>query len=123
MSTTLTREAFFQKTKPRVETVDVEGFGQVMIKSVKPSVKSRRDATLMDSEGNLIDGYITSNQLFAIVDQVMVSENEPMFTDDDLPELREVDYHKLEPLIAAVARFNAPDEKKPVAGSKDSGDT
>ena len=81
--TTLTREALLGKAKPTYQTVEVEGFGTVGIRSCPELQRSRRISALFDAQGNLKEGHKELRRVYMIIDQVMVDEDTPMFTESN----------------------------------------
>ena len=65
-----------------------------------------RASTWFDAEGNLIDEKFALRNVYMIIDQVMVDENTPMFSVEDISVVSKLDGAMLNPLIAAVQQFN-----------------
>lgn len=105
-TTTLTREALLERAKPRYEEVPVDDWGTIGLRSVSEVQKSRRSAACFDMKGNEVQKNITLRRVHEIVDQVMVDVDTPMFKECDVPMLAELDATKLEPLFAAIRKFN-----------------
>jgi len=118
--TTLTREALFEKAARRYEVVDVDGWGKVGIRSRSQVGKSRRETAMFDDDGKLIRSVYDMRQIHMLIDQLMVDETTPMFTESDVEALGELDGVKLEPLHAAVWLFNATEDPKKTDASNDS---
>ena len=107
MSTTLTREAIFEKAKPRTKLVDVPGWGKVWLRSWGEVRRSMRMASIANDDGS--EGM---SRLYRIVDQVLCDETTPMFTDADVPKLAELDGEKLDALNGAIVIFNHDEDPK-----------
>ena len=105
--TTLTREALLAKATPRFEWVEVEGFGTVGLREPSELVRSRRSAQLFDADGNLVQSHNERRRVYSIIDQVMIDETTPMFSEADLTELLALASFKLDPLYVAIQVFNA----------------
>lgn len=114
--TTLTREAVFDKAKPRYEVVQVEGWGTVGIKSISEVQRSRRASRFWDQDGELNEDAATMRRVHSIIDQVMVDEKTPMFSESDAKQIGELDPIMLDQLYVAIMSFNSTEED---AGKKD----
>ena len=117
--TTLTREAFFAKTKTHHEMFDIEGFGRIGIRSCPELQRSRRISSLFDVNGKLVDNHRHLRRIYMIIDQCVNEDGSPMFSEADVKELGDADAAKLDPLIAAINLFNGDSEKNEQAGSND----
>ncbi len=106
MATTLTREQLLSKAKARYEEVEIEGLGTVGIKSMDRAKVDLRASSWFDEDGKLIDEKFALRNIYMIIDQVMVDENTPMFSGEDLQLVSELDGTMLNPLISAVQQFN-----------------
>jgi|TARA_R100000479_G_C6370348_1_gene196766 hypothetical protein len=104
--TTLTREQFLQKAKPRFEFVDVEPFGKVGIRSISKVQQTRRQARLHDADGNIVQKNLERFQVHAIIDHLMIDESTPMFKESDAEEIGNLDAGVLEELLQAIEDFN-----------------
>ena len=103
----LTKQRLFELAKPRFAFVDVPIYGKVAIRSVSRLRASQREASYRDPQtGELIAEEIAKADLYTLIDQVMISETEPMFTDDDLETLASFGAEMLVPLFVAVNEFN-----------------
>lgn len=109
----LTKAALAEHAKPRVELIkadDVPGLiDDVWVRSYPQSLMSSRKSQLIDADGNFDSGLADR---FQIIDQIMLDENEPMFTDEDIDSLGDMDGERLAPLMLAIQRFNFGDPKK-----------
>ena len=89
-------------------TFDVVGWGEVRIRSL--SAAQRVAAITMASameESDKPAGERAIDFVLAMVAMSVIDENGAcMFTDDDLPKLREVDYRKLERIAEVALEFN-----------------
>ena len=120
MTTTLTKEALLDKCKARYEEVEVEGFGTVGIRSVSPVKQSLRTSSYFDDDGKFSEAEGAKRDIYKLIDQVMIDENTPMFTDADFSALDALDSAKLDPLFAAINIFNGVQKKEdPSAPSSD----
>jgi hypothetical protein len=115
VSTILTRDAILKKVKGRFAFVEVEGWGRIGLRSMTEVQRSRRASQMWDNE-QLVQENVDVRRIHTIIDQVMVDEKTPMFTEADVAELREADPVILDELYAKIIEFNAPDED---AGKKD----
>lgn len=118
----LTREKLIEKCKPRFEWVEVEGFGKVGIREPLELQRSRRVSRMFDRAGNHIEASKEMRRMHMIIDQLMVDEAAPMFAagDKDAMEiLSQLSSTQLDPIVAAIVKFNGDDEKKDEAGSDD----
>ena len=106
MPTTLTRELLLDKGKPRFAFVDVPHLGTVGIRSVSELRQSQRDSTFYDDEGRPREDIYSKTRAFAFVDQLMVDESTPMFSESDIPEILEMDVAIVRPLYQAIKDFN-----------------
>lgn len=110
MKTTLTREAILEKGKPRYEVVEVEGWGKLGLRSVSVLQRSRRASRMWDSDGNFNEQLASMRQVHAVIDQVMVDEQTPMFTEADAAALGELDPLAFDQIYAAILAFNGEDD-------------
>ena len=115
MPTTLTREALLDKGKLRYEVVSVPDVGDVGIRSVSELRQSQRDRSLYDDSGKPVDDLFEKTRAFAFIDQLMIDETTPMFSEDDMGEILSLDKAVTRPLYKAIQHFNGEDapEKKP----------
>ena len=105
---TLTKAKLLKAAKPRYETVDVEGFGKVGIRSVSRSQQSIRESGLRDpATGEFIPEELARLDVYTLIDQLMISEKESMFDDGDVETLMNADAAVLAPLYMAVNEFNS----------------
>lgn len=118
--TTLTREKLFEKAKLRYQVVDVPGFGKVGIRSGGEVQRSRRAARMWDSNGNPVEESFAQRRVHAIIDQVMLDESTPMFSEKDAKDLGALDSNELDPLFAAITKFNEGEDTGKKGGSSDS---
>lgn len=107
--TTLTREALFEKGKPRYEIVDVPGVGRIGIRSVSEVRASQREARMFDDNGQYVKDFETKVRAWAFIDQLMVDENTPMFKEEDLARIQQMDKAVTRPLYQAIKEFNRED--------------
>jgi len=118
MATTLTREKLLNKVKTRYEEKEIPGFGVVGIRSVSILKRSHRSGRLFDEDGNLKEVEFDRRNIYSIIDQVMVDESTPMFTEADVDLLSGMDGALIDPLLAAIREFNS-DEEEEVVEKKD----
>ena len=103
----LTKQQFFEKAKPTVEEIDVPDFGTVWVRSVPALTVARREVSARDSTtGGYADGQMELIEFYRLIDQVMMNETEPMFSEDDIDALSQVDDRMLAPYRYAVSTFN-----------------
>lgn len=105
MATTLTREAFLEKGKPEYREVEVPGWGVVGFRAISNLQVSKRQGQMIDEKGKVKADVFALRDAFAIIDQVMVDENTPMFTSNDADLIANMDDVKLQPLLEALASF------------------
>ena len=118
--TTITREQFLQAAPQRYDTVHVEGFGVIGLRSVSEMQKSKRLAQRYAANGQMVPIQVATQDLYAIIDHVMIDESTPMFTDADLDLLGAMDSARLAPVFEAINAFNAAErelEKNEPSGS------
>lgn len=124
MPTTLTREQLLAKGKPTYEEVEVPGFGVVGIRQRSELKRMQRLRQLFkNKDSDEVDSQAADRRnVYAIIDQVMVDENTPMFTNADVETLSDMKEGTLDPLIVAINEFNerVDPEKKDTGESKDS---
>jgi hypothetical protein len=102
--TTLTKAALLDKGKPRVELIKaVPGLGDVWLRSVPEVQRSRRQFALFGPERDKNQGL---HRVHSIIDQVMLSADEPMFNEADAAEIAALDSSTLDVLIEVIREFN-----------------
>lgn len=106
MATTITKEQLLNAVKPKSKLVQVDGIGELLIRSTGEVQRSRRTARLYDENGKLNEETFALRRIHAIVDQVMSDENTPMFTEKEAKELFDSDSHMLDKIYAAIIEFN-----------------
>ena len=111
MTTTLTREALLDRAKPKYAEVEVPGWGTVGVREVSQLLASKRAGQMFDDNGKLKEDVFALRNVHMIIDQLMVDEDTPMFTEADIPVLSNLGASKLNPLLAVIANFN--DEATP----------
>ena len=119
--TTLTKAKLLEVAAKRIELFkDVPTFGDVWLRDIGEVQRSRRIASLFDSNGQRVPGAAALRRCHEIVDQVCEDEDgTPMFTEADIPALSELASAKLDPLVLALQIFNGNVEKKDEAESSD----
>lgn len=106
-STTLTREALLAKVgKPRYEEVEIEGLGTVGIRSRTRLQATSRMFACMSENGKVDPRKQALQPIYRLIDQVMVDEKTPMFTDADVDLLAGMPDGELDELFAALQQFN-----------------
>ncbi|OJW26899.1 MAG: hypothetical protein BGO49_21500 [Planctomycetales bacterium 71-10] len=98
----LTREAFLQAREPRRELVAVPEFGEGATAYVRQITAGERDefeASMQRKRGKDIRVRLV---ILATCD----AEGRRIFTDDDVPSLRELPAAALEPIVNAYLRMN-----------------
>ena len=121
MTTTLTKEALQGLAKPRYEVVQVPRYGKVGIRSQSEVKRARRATELFDDRGQLVPESDSLRRVHKLIDQLMVDENTPMFLESDAGWLGDLDSVSLDPLLDAVAEFNAKEPTDPNASSDTNG--
>ena len=121
--TTLTREQLLGKIgKPRYKEVEIDGIGVVGIRQRTRLQESRRTYAMFDSRGKVIQEKACLQPIYRIIDQVMVDESTPMFTDDDVYKLAEgPEGDWVEQLMEAVQDFNMEVDDDPKKSDESSG--
>lgn len=116
MTTSLTRELLLNKAKPKYEEIDLDGFGTIGIRSVTEFKRTTRASAMFKDDGSMNEAIAKKRRVYGIIDQVMVDESTPMFTDDDVEELMNADSYVIDKLYYAIQKFNGEDvaEKKGV---------
>jgi len=107
--TTLTREALkslASKNQTRYEEVDVPGFGTVGLRSQTHVQRSRR-LTQLYGGGEDVQAMFG---IYRIIDQVYADKSTPMFLPEDAAWLGDTEDGFLDPLLAALDKFNQKDE-------------
>lgn len=86
------REAFFAATKRRFREIDVPVVGRVKIRSLKEIDRQQLDRDVLKKDGSLREDRYAEARLRLIVASVVDADGNLVFTDEDLPKLRELDY-------------------------------
>ena len=103
----LTKQQFLDNAALRFELVDVPGVGEIGVRSVPQLTVSRREVSVRDPvTGAYVPGEWEKVDVYALIDQIMVDENTPMFAEDDVEALGMLDAAKLAPFHQAVQLFN-----------------
>lgn len=109
----LTKQALQDKIKPTFRWVDVEGFGRIGVRTVPYVQAAMREASYSDPKtGYPIPEQAAMRGIHQLIDQVMVDEKTPMFTEEDETWLSVGDPTKMAPLFAAVDAIDADEKKK-----------
>ena len=106
MATTLTREALLSKSKPIYREVDVKGFGRVGIRQQSEMRRIQRTNQLFDGSGNVNPMHADRRRVYMLIDQLMVDESTPMFSESDIETLMDGGSEHYDPLITAIGEFN-----------------
>lgn len=106
MTTTLTREALLDKTKLVYKEVDVPGFGRVGIRQQSEMKRMARTNQLFDKDGNVSDFHNDRRRAYLLVDQLMIDDQTPMFSEGDVEQLMEQGSDHFDMLVAAIKLFN-----------------
>lgn len=93
--------------KPAYKEVDVEGFGRIGIRQRTRLQESRRTYAMFGDNGKVDQAKAALYDFYRIIDQVMVDETTPMFTDADVDLIANSAEGDLDELFAAVAKFNS----------------
>lgn len=108
----LTRQQMEEKAKQKFEWVEVEGFGKVGIQSISQLQLSRRYVGYTDpTTGNTIPEELVKQNIHNLIDQIMIDEKTPMFTDEDFDKLATWRAEKLDPIYRALEIFNGDEPK------------
>lgn len=114
MATTITKEQFLNAIKPSCKTVEVQGVGKMLVRTAGEVQRSRRIARLYDENGNINEEQFALRRIHTIVDQVMLDEKTPMFTEKEALEWADGNSHLVDRIYAAIDKVNSED-----AGKKD----
>lgn len=120
MATTLTKELLVNKAKPVYREVDVKGFGRVGIRQRSELKRLRRTNQLFDDLGNRVQIHHDRRRAYLLIDQLMIDENTPMFSESDLDSIMDLGSEHFDPLIVAINQFNEELEKNELGESDDS---
>ena len=113
----LTKQQFLAAAKGDYKVVDVDGFGQIGVRSCPQLQFSLRITSYRDPvTQKVIPEEAAKADVHRIIDQVMVNETTPMFTDEDIDTLQGLSSSKLGPLLEALEE--ASDQKKQSGESK-----
>ena len=123
MATTLTRESLLGKCERRIDRVEVDGFGEVLIRSPDELTRSRRVSGLFDENGSQNQRNLSLRRVHDIIDHVMADESTPMFTERDCDAIASLDSYKLDALVMAIQAFKDVDEKKEQVESSDTSES
>lgn len=107
--------------KPRYEEVEIEGLGTVGIRQRTRLQESKRMYACFVN-GRYDTGKAALEPFYRLIDQVMVDESTPMFSEDDVMTLANCPEGELDGLFAAVQQFNneVVDDPKKQEGSSES---
>lgn len=104
----MTRSQFLGKLrKPIYKEVEVDGFGTIGLKQRTRLQESRRTYAMFGDNGKVDQGKAALYDFYRIIDQVMVDENTPMFSDADIDLLANSAEGELDGIFAALAEFNS----------------
>jgi hypothetical protein len=93
--------------------VDIEGFGEVGIRTCPALQASHREISYFDPQtGALVQAERAKAQIHQIIDQLMLSEDLPYFSEDDFDLLATWDAEYIGKLTAAINEFNDEGQKK-----------
>ena len=106
MATTITKEQLLNAVKPKSKLINVDGIGELLIRSTGEVQRSRRTARLYDENGKLNEETFSLRRIHAIVDQVMADETTPMFTEKEAKKLFDSDSHVLDKIYAAIVSLD-----------------
>ena len=106
MTTTLTRDEFIQKAKRIYREVDVPGFGRVGLRQRPETSRMVEFLRYLDRNGNTNPEQAKFRRAHLIIEQVMIDENTPMFSADDIDMIGEMGSENLDQLFAAINQFN-----------------
>ena len=123
--TTLTREQLLGKAaKVRYEEVEIDGIGTVGIRQRTRLQESRRTFAMFDASGKFDNDKAVLQPFWRLIDQVMVDESTPMFSESDIATLGALPEGELDELFTAVQRFNSEvdDDPKKSVESEESGE-
>ena len=123
MPATLTREALLEQGKPKYQEVEVPGWGTVGLREVTQLLASKRAGQLFDDNGKLRDEQFALRNVHMIIDQVMVDEQTPMFTESDVVSLSDLGANQVNPLLAVITNFNDEVMPQKKAVSEDSSES
>lgn len=107
----LTRQQLGELCKPRFEWREIPGIGKVGVRSWQPSSLSRRQGQILNDDGTLVDNHAHLMQTYQIIDQLMESESDPVFTDDDVELINGFDGIKRMAILQMLDAFNGDEAK------------
>ena len=118
----MTREQLLGKiSKPRYEEVEIDGIGTVGIRQRTRLQESRRTYSMFDSNGKINKERAALQPIYRLIDQVMIDESTPMFSEDDVYKLAEAPEGDLEGLFFAVQQFNSEVDDDPKKSDESTG--
>ena len=110
--------------KVRYEEVEIDGIGTVGIRQRTRLQESRRTFAMFDASGKFDNDKAVLQPFWRLIDQVMVDESTPMFSESDIATLGALPEGELDELFTAVQRFNSEvdDDPKKSVESEESGE-
>jgi hypothetical protein len=110
----LTKAALCEKAQATFAWVeDVPIFGTIGVRSCPQLESSMRWVTYTDQDtGKVIPEERAKGPIHEIIDQVMIDETTPMFTDEDFDLIAAFDAEKCSHLLTAIRTFDTEVQKK-----------
>ena len=84
----------------------------VWVRPVSEFQRSRRVASMTDRDGNIKKDAMVMARLHVVVDHICDSDGQPLFTEKDIKELRDLDALKLDSLLKQIEEWQASREGK-----------
>jgi hypothetical protein len=109
--TSLTREALLA-LKPAPKEIEVEGLGKVFIKPLTELLRARRLSEMYDEKSKINKSAFEKRRANQIIDQVCDEKGDPLFSQDDLRNILELDASSLDSLCNKIDEINESLEKK-----------
>jgi hypothetical protein len=102
----LTKATLLAKGKIEKPTLLGEFFGEkVYVRSPSELRRSRRATMMFDGKNELRTEWRQNSRLYDIIDSVCDEKGNYVFSDNDLPELQELDTFKIDELSAAIGEW------------------
>lgn len=98
----ITKEMLLNYAKPDIKEIDVPGIGILRVRPVSELRRSQRQAQYFKPNGQADDLQWGRRRLHRMIDQLVDEKGDPLFTDNDIPELVELDSHRLDAIYGAL---------------------
>lgn len=104
MSQLISRDALLGAAVRRFAVVEIEGLGNVRIRSMTELERSRLEASIRDKKGNLSSSRMVDLKCRMIVDSVVDENGNPLFTNRDIDQIRQQDSKVTNALVDAIQK-------------------